>query len=76
MLVADERTRTEYYRQFHDLNAADPKIKNIRQTELLVNLRQAILAVGHGCFRLEGLGLQVTVHAEYVFLSDMQNIDL
>lgn len=35
----------EYYRQFEDLNRADPKIKNIRQTELLVNLRQAILAV-------------------------------
>ncbi|KAM3172264.1 hypothetical protein ACTXT7_014913 [Hymenolepis weldensis] len=35
----------EYYRQFEDLNRADPKIKNIRQTELLVNLRQAILAI-------------------------------
>lgn len=44
-LIADDRTRTDYYRQFHDLNRADPKIKNIRQTELLVNLRQAILAV-------------------------------
>lgn len=44
-LIADERTRTEYYQQFEDLNRADPKIKNIRQTELLVNLRQAILAV-------------------------------
>lgn len=41
----DERTRIDYYRQFNDLNRADPKIKNIRQTELLVNLRQAILAV-------------------------------
>lgn len=45
MLTAEERTRSEYYRQFEDLNRADPKIKNIRQTELLVNLRQAILAV-------------------------------
>ncbi|VDM22554.1 unnamed protein product [Hydatigera taeniaeformis] len=45
MLIADERTRTDYYRQFHDLNRTDPKIKNIRQTELLVNLRQAILAI-------------------------------
>ncbi|VDD79736.1 unnamed protein product [Mesocestoides corti] len=44
MLVADERTRYEYRKQFLDLNEADPKIKNIRQTELLVNLRQAILA--------------------------------
>lgn len=43
--ITDERTRTEYYRQFEDLNRADPKVKNIRQTELLVNLRQAILAV-------------------------------
>ncbi|KAM7539233.1 hypothetical protein Aperf_G00000047636 [Anoplocephala perfoliata] len=41
----DKRTRIEYYRQFEDLNRADPKIKNIRQTELLVNLRQAILAI-------------------------------
>ncbi|CUT99243.1 small g protein signaling modulator 3 [Echinococcus multilocularis] len=45
MLIADEHTRIDYYRQFHDLNTADPKIKNIRQTELLVNLRQAILVI-------------------------------
>lgn len=43
--IADERTRIEFYRQFEDLNRADPKIKNIRQTELLVNLRQSILAI-------------------------------
>lgn len=49
LFIADERTRIEYCRQFHDLNAADPKIKNIRQTELLVNLRQAILAVSLWC---------------------------
>ncbi|KAL7054124.1 hypothetical protein AAHC03_026530 [Spirometra sp. Aus1] len=42
-LVGDRHIR--YYSHFSDLDSADPKIKNIRQTELLINLRQAILAI-------------------------------
>uniref|UniRef100_A0A0X3NUK9 RUN and TBC1 domain-containing protein 3 n=1 Tax=Schistocephalus solidus TaxID=70667 RepID=A0A0X3NUK9_SCHSO len=33
------------YLHFNDPDSTDPKIKNIRQTELLVNLRQAIIAI-------------------------------
>ncbi|VDK37696.1 unnamed protein product [Taenia asiatica] len=68
-LIADERTRTDYYRQFHDLNRADPKIKNIRQTELLVNLRQAILAIVRHFHNNDPSHEKVSVQPDYSLAS-------
>ncbi|KAL5106425.1 hypothetical protein TcWFU_009254 [Taenia crassiceps] len=69
MLIADERTRTDYYRQFHDLNRADPKVKNIRQTELLVNLRQAILAIVRHFHNNDPSHEKVSVQPDYSLAS-------
>ncbi|XP_067928189.1 small G protein signaling modulator 3 homolog isoform X1 [Watersipora subatra] len=52
-----------------DLGADDPKAKNIKQTELLVDLRAAILQIGKHFQSLNPADTSINLNADYTLLS-------